>query len=56
VPVLAIGGLTVDRVGPVAAAGAAGIAAISLFLQPVGSLGRTVDEIRRRFDSARADF
>jgi thiamine-phosphate pyrophosphorylase len=33
VPLLAIGGVTVDKVGTVAAAGAAGFAAIGLFAQ-----------------------
>ena len=56
VPVLAIGGIAVERVAQVAAAGAAGIAAIGLFLPGVGSLAETVDAVRRQFDSARAAF
>jgi thiamine-phosphate pyrophosphorylase len=57
VPVLAIGGVTSDRLSEVAAAGAAGIAAIGLFseLQTVGSgdletsLSRLVASVRRAF-------
>jgi len=51
-PVLAIGGLTLDRVADVAAAGAAGIAAIGLF-----STTQLIDlarEARRRFDSPKS--
>ena len=66
VPVLAIGGVTVDRVTEVAAAGASGIAAIGLFLDaeaksrpvvggclavPLGELARTM---RGRFDTVRS--
>ena len=52
VPVLAIGGLTLERVGDVAAAGAAGVAAIGLFLQdPLKDL---VADARRRFDSVKS--
>jgi thiamine-phosphate pyrophosphorylase len=47
VPVLAIGGVTVDRVGEVAAAGAAGIAAIGLFTGvPLSAIARSA---RARF-------
>jgi thiamine-phosphate pyrophosphorylase len=56
VPVLAIGGITIDRMSDVAAAGAAGIAAIALF-QPgsdaacrAAALEATGAEARRRFD------
>ena len=49
-PVLAIGGITADRVGDVAAAGAAGIAAIGLFASG-GPLESTVAELRMRFDT-----
>ncbi|MBI3400036.1 MAG: thiamine phosphate synthase [Acidobacteria bacterium] len=59
-PVLAIGGVTVDRLDEIAAAGAAGIAAIGLF-QPAGdasrrpsSLEELVSGVHRRFDSLRA--
>ena len=52
-PVLAIGGVTVDRVGAIAAAGAAGIAAIGLFAgaEPLASV---VEAARIRFDTARS--
>jgi thiamine-phosphate pyrophosphorylase len=50
VPVLAIGGVTLDRVGEVAQSGAAGIAAIGLFESP--RIVELVAEIRRRFDAA----
>ena len=60
VPVLAIGGVTVDRLDDIAAAGAAGIAAIGLF-QPrekasgeATSLEDLVNRVHRRFDSLRA--
>jgi thiamine-phosphate pyrophosphorylase len=49
VPVLAIGGVTADRLREIAAAGAAGIAAISLFAE-AGTLAATADSIRRSFD------
>jgi thiamine-phosphate pyrophosphorylase len=59
VPVLAIGGVTVDRLDEIAGAGAAGIAAIGLF-QPSGdasrrvfSLDDLVRRVHRRFDSLR---
>jgi len=54
VPVIAIGGVTVERFGEVAAAGAAGIAAIGLFLQSGIPPGRVVGLARARFDSIRA--
>lgn len=60
-PVLAIGGVTEARFGEIAAAGAAGLAAIGLFLgagsasnRPgcrAASLRRLVESARRRFDS-----
>lgn len=56
VPVLAIGGITLDRVAAVAGAGAAGIAAIGLFLPGGPSIGETVDAVRRQFDSVTAAF
>ena len=49
-PVLAIGGVTVDRVAHVAAAGAAGIAAIGLF-DDVASMAATIADVRWRFDT-----
>jgi thiamine-phosphate pyrophosphorylase len=48
VPVLAIGGVTVDRAEQIAATGAAGLAAIALFIN-----APRLDELRRRFDSVR---
>jgi thiamine-phosphate pyrophosphorylase len=53
VPVLAIGGITIDRADQVAATGAAGLAAISLFLpSPSRTMVRVVEELRARFDSS----
>jgi thiamine-phosphate pyrophosphorylase len=54
VPVLAIGGVTMDRVGEVAAAGAAGIAGIRLFLHHGAPMRTIVQAIRERFDRVRA--
>jgi thiamine-phosphate pyrophosphorylase len=64
VPVLAIGGVTLDRMPEVAKAGAAGVAAIELFLGPTdeGSgvrcravdLARLVETARARFDTSRS--
>ena len=51
VPVLAIGGITTDRLREVAAAGGAGIAAIGLFLPGDIPLARLVDTLRAQFDS-----
>jgi thiamine-phosphate pyrophosphorylase len=48
-PVIAIGGVTVDRLGEIAATGAAGVAAISLF-GDAAALATTADCIRRWFD------
>ena len=63
VPVLAIGGVTVERAGAVAAAGAAGIAAIGAFV-PLRSHGTLLclaapvrpvaDAMRRQFDTRTA--
>jgi thiamine-phosphate pyrophosphorylase len=47
-PVLAIGGVSLDHLDAVAATGAAGIAAIGLFMQP--DLRGVVGGIRARFD------
>ena len=52
VPVLAIGGVTADRVGEIGATGAAGIAAIGLFT--AGSLSDILLGARAAFDSAKA--
>jgi thiamine monophosphate synthase len=57
-PVLAIGGITTDKLGEAAAAGAAGVAAIGLFSDAwtsngpehaAGALSRIVAEVRRAF-------
>ena len=56
VPVLAIGGMTAERAAAVAAAGAAGIAAIGLFLPASGLVRAAVNDVRLQFDSARAAF
>lgn len=57
VPILAIGGITVERVRDVAAAGAAGVAAIGLFVPPDGAggpqtLAGIVRDVRHAFDTA----
>ena len=49
-PVVAIGGITRERVAAVSAAGAAGIAAIGLF-EEIESLRSTVEFVRRSFDT-----
>jgi thiamine-phosphate pyrophosphorylase len=54
VPVLAIGGVTLERLPEVAATGAAGIAAISLFVDSPAS--DIVAAVRRQFDSAKRGF
>ena len=50
IPVLAIGGISIENVSQVAASGASGIAAISLFErgEPIAA---TVSTLRRRFDT-----
>ena len=57
VPVLAIGGITLERVPEIAASGAAGLAAIGLFAAPGGDaptgLRRLVDEIRSAWAAGR---
>ena len=50
VPVLAIGGMSVQRAGEVAAAGAAGLAAISLFTGTHRPIKEVVTQIRERFN------
>jgi thiamine-phosphate pyrophosphorylase len=54
IPVLAIGGVSMDRIEAVAGAGAAGVAAIRLFDADGDALILAVREARRRFDSARS--
>jgi thiamine-phosphate pyrophosphorylase len=61
IPVLAIGGVTVERVREVAAAGGAGVAAIGLFLDDrgetgcrAGPLSEMADTVRFRFDTSRS--
>ncbi|HEV3058056.1 MAG TPA: thiamine phosphate synthase [Vicinamibacterales bacterium] len=54
IPVLAIGGVTLERLPEVAATGAAGIAAISLFADTPAS--DIVAAVRRQFDSAKRGF
>ena len=59
VPVLAIGGITLDRAPAVARSGAAGVAAIGLFLPPKDvpmerHLRNTVEALRRVFDTCGA--
>jgi len=49
VPVLAVGGLDVESVPRIAEAGAAGLAAISLFLTHTASLAAMMDLLRRRW-------
>ena len=56
VPVLAIGGVSMDRIGLVAEAGAAGLAAIGLFLEEGAGLAAVVREARRRFDKREIRF
>jgi thiamine-phosphate diphosphorylase len=53
-PVIAIGGVTVDVAASVAAAGAAGIAAIRAFVEPEAAerdMAALVERMRRSFDS-----
>ena len=64
-PVLAIGGVEGDRIGEVAAAGAAGMAAIGLFVAShpdaerggcrVAEMRQTVNSARSRFDRPNTD-
>jgi thiamine-phosphate pyrophosphorylase len=60
VPVVAIGGVTIDRIGEIAKAGGAGIAAIGLFMGDASDECRIVQltaiatEARTRFDTSRS--
>ena len=59
VPVLAIGGLTVDRAADVARTGAAGVSGIGLFIPPAGvsadrHLQTIAEGLRRTFDTCGA--
>ncbi len=60
VPVLAIGGITLERVPEVAASGAAGLAAIGLFAglggAPPAELRRRVDAIRSAWAAGRSSY
>ena len=49
-PVMAIGGISVERVRPVAEAGASGIAGISVF-ETADSMSAVVARLRRQFDT-----
>ncbi|HEY7293339.1 MAG TPA: thiamine phosphate synthase [Vicinamibacterales bacterium] len=51
-PVLAVGGLTLDRLHEIAGAGAAGIAAIGLFC--CSDLRSLIAEVRARFDTVKS--
>jgi thiamine-phosphate pyrophosphorylase len=51
-PVLAIGGVTLERIPAIALAGAEGVAAISLFCDE--QLVKIAADVRRRFDTARS--
>ncbi len=53
-PVLAIGGITVAHIRQVAATGAAGVAAIGLFLPSSSSLASVVGAVRAEFDTVEA--
>jgi len=54
VPVLAIGGVSMERIEAVAATGAAGVAAIGLFDVEAADLAARVREARRQFDRVRS--
>jgi thiamine-phosphate pyrophosphorylase len=56
VPVLAIGGVTLDRLSSVAGSGAAGLAAIGLFIGGVRRSGCRAGPLRAIVDAARARF
>jgi thiamine-phosphate pyrophosphorylase len=52
VPVLAIGGVTVERVAQIALAGASGVAGIGLFLPSTSPMTDVVAAVRARFDES----
>jgi thiamine monophosphate synthase len=60
-PVLGIGGLDLSAIPPLAATGAAGLAAIGAFIPPAGDSGlsefvkKRVIDMRFAFDSARPE-
>ena len=54
VPVLAIGGISMERIESIARSGAAGVAAIGLLDAPKERLAGLVFEARRRFDRVRS--
>ena len=54
VPVLGIGGITIERLEAISGSGAAGVAAIGMFDGSGEELGFTVREARRRFDRVRS--
>lgn len=54
VPILAIGGVTLERVPQIAAAGASGVAGIGLFLRSGSTMIDVVANVRRQFDRVRA--
>jgi thiamine-phosphate pyrophosphorylase len=54
IPVLAVGGITAARLGPIAAAGADGFAAIGLFATaPASTIHEVIGEAVRTFDTLR---
>ena len=56
VPVLAIGGMSVERAADVAAAGAGGVAAIGLFADPHRPIKEVVRQLRERFNMSSGSF
>jgi thiamine-phosphate pyrophosphorylase len=50
VPILAIGGVTIERVPAIAATGASGVAGIGLFLPSAVSMQQVVAAVRAQFD------
>jgi thiamine-phosphate pyrophosphorylase len=56
VPLLAIGGVSVERAGSVAQAGAAGLAAIGAFIDAGDDVERLVKRFRAEFDNGRSSL